>query len=351
MGKLSQGGDRNERDVLLVRLALAQLDLGGTGRDVDQGKRIKWDEVLKDVAQTLRLVRGNDARFEAIRLVARKLAQKGQPDKAAILAAQVAPASEEGAPVPVESVEAIASAGLEVYKTSQPAAEKALTLALDPYERPAPAGKENKKGIVVPPSLAALCKLLGKEMPGKKEDMDAEKRKELLLLGEAEKLARDGDIDAALDKTQSLKSALKWQAVLAIATASEGNAAAVEAAANVAAEHKGRLPGWQVLRLVRLGTKSLPEDRLNDLVSGIREPALRGAAQVELLQAKLAKSNEKLEDSAASGVEGKSGQRLARFLLARHNARRDGGMSKVVEGWEDAKPIGLIGVALGLQSK
>src|SRR5262249_14956597 len=165
----------------------------------------------------------------------------------------------------------------------------------------------------------------------------------------AEKLARDGDIDAALGKTQSLKGAAKWQAVLVIATASDGNATAAEAAANVAAEHKGRLPGWQVLRLVRLGAKSLSEDRLSDLVGGIREPALRGEAQVELLQAKLAKSNDKLEDSAAGAVEGKSGQRLARFLLARHNARRDAGMSKVVEGWEDAKPVGLVGVALGLQ--
>ena len=76
-----------ERDLLLVDLALAQAELGGTGVDVDQGKRLKWEAALKDLRQTLPRITSSGGRLHALRLLAHQLSEDQTVGVAGLLAA------------------------------------------------------------------------------------------------------------------------------------------------------------------------------------------------------------------------------------------------------------------------
>jgi len=109
-----------------------------------------------------------------------------------------------------------------------------------------------------------------------------------------------------------------------------------------------------MLRLTRLALRtSLPEDRVQVLADKINSPALRGRVQLAVFRARLEKSKETVEDSAADKIDAKSLSRsLAALSLARHNTRLNPNYAGVVQSWpQPLKSFGSLGVALGLQDR
>src|SRR5262249_2762818 len=67
-----------ESGLLLIDLALAQVDLGGNDKQITKGRRLKWDAVQNEVRQTLDSIRAKEARMEGLRQVSRKLITRGE---------------------------------------------------------------------------------------------------------------------------------------------------------------------------------------------------------------------------------------------------------------------------------
>src|SRR5262249_28339400 len=80
----------SERDLMLIDLALAQVDLGGDKEEADKKMALDWTKTLEGIRQTLELVTAPEARWDGARAVARKLIAKGQAKGAQTLAGKLA---------------------------------------------------------------------------------------------------------------------------------------------------------------------------------------------------------------------------------------------------------------------
>src|SRR5262249_28181065 len=113
-----------ERDMVLIDLALAATELGGTQAEVDKGQRLKGTETMKLLGATLRAMRLEEMRREALRQVSRRLIELGAADQVLGLAANVAPVGEDPSG---ERSELTAVVGIELLRAKQqPLAERAL---------------------------------------------------------------------------------------------------------------------------------------------------------------------------------------------------------------------------------
>jgi hypothetical protein len=83
------GSSHAARLAVLADVAVLQVDLGGSQEEVDKGWRVTWENAHKAVANALNAIDDPDARREAFRLAARRMHERGQPDRARDLAAQV----------------------------------------------------------------------------------------------------------------------------------------------------------------------------------------------------------------------------------------------------------------------
>jgi hypothetical protein len=86
---------RGEREAVLADAALLLLELAGSQEEVDQGRRLSWDDAHKAVLAALSAIEGREARLEAFRLAARRLHQRGQGDRSLSLAAQLFPGEKD----------------------------------------------------------------------------------------------------------------------------------------------------------------------------------------------------------------------------------------------------------------
>src|SRR5262249_37585264 len=82
-------GQSDERDAVLADVALGWIELGGSGEDVDRGRRLKWEEVHKGLRSTLIGIRDEEARLMALRAVCRRLIAHDQAALAIPLTAAV----------------------------------------------------------------------------------------------------------------------------------------------------------------------------------------------------------------------------------------------------------------------
>jgi hypothetical protein len=350
----------SEWDAVLIDVAVTQVDLGGEKTDVDSGARVSWDEVEKEIRQTLAQLRSREARLEAVREVNQKLIAKNQGLRAAGIIHRLN--------LPDEAAELLALVGLELLraketKAAQTLAEQAQALVLAPPAAPAD-GKPPKRPVP-PATLLALWLALNRPEqaralaaePGAGPEPDPAVR-----IGYAEGLARQGHQEAAR-KYASLPGLPQGrvQALIAVAGVALENGQTeaarqdLEAAANlIDAELRGRaLSPWVFLRLNRLAVQANLGERVQPLSGSIPDPALRGRAQLEILRGRLRSCRTQAEEAWAQAVEKESpAHALALEAIARHNARHAGaGVQKSVDGWEPdrVRPFGYIGVALGLQ--
>lgn len=334
-----------DRDLALTELALALIDLAGTGEDVRLDLRASWDTTQKMLRAVLKEVSEPEARLEALRRVARRLLAHGQAPRVAALASQVYTGSTEGLP------EALAVAGLELFQAGQTAeAERVVVRVLAAFNNP-------KKQPPLRPAVVALAMALGKKPPPKSGKGVIEGENE--FIGHVEGLARQGKLDEARQKARGAPRAeVRFRALVAVASAEPGDAAAgdVEAARQVfEAELRGKSEvAWDAVRLARLGAAGgVAEERLQALAAGIPVRPLRGQAQLAILRGRLESSKQVVGADALDKVEAKTlAHHLAREALAQHNIRHDGGYDSTVQGWEEpARTFGTLGVLLGRQRK
>jgi hypothetical protein len=354
-----------EHDAMLLNLALAQIDLGGEKSQVDKGGALDWSKVLESVRQTLDQIRSAEAREDAVRLVVRKFADRGQTGAVQSLAGKLGAASGPGAKQSEKEAsgnELVAVAALELLRAG---GQKEVTaLANSALAVPPPAKNKTQTSPPVLPAIVALAVLLGREEPqprktGKKgeEKLNAEDV-DNLVLGRAEALARRGELPAARDTLAALRPAVRLRGLAAIAalrveadpSQTEELIAALDLAA--AEAQSQAISPWVLYRIALMATNAGLDDRALQLASQIPDIGLKGQAQLAVFRARLrgqGLADEEMARAVASDT-GASAQALQ--ALARHNGTLDRGTIRMVEAWKDGeRAVGLAGVALGMQDK
>jgi DNA-directed RNA polymerase subunit M/transcription elongation factor TFIIS len=333
-----------EADLLLADVAVAQVGLGGDAEDVAHGKRLKWDQVKKELQQTLAAVSSNEGRLQLLRLVSRRLFARGRNEDPPPLAGLAGGASEPEAAL--ERAEALAVVGIEFLRTGdKDTAGKLAARAELPYA----VKPDDKHRPPLSPSTVALCIALGRDppRPGKaKFDPD------WLMVGQAAGFALKGDLSTARGVIKGPAEA-RFMALVLVAEVS-GDAADIDAAVNLLdTELKGN-PGvaWYVYRLALAAAKLGQPERVMRIAEHATDPGLKSRAQFEAVRVRLEGAKDMIGD-AALGRIGNAPllQAQAREALARHDARLDyGGTLKAVDGWDEAmRPFGWLGAVLGEQ--
>jgi hypothetical protein len=345
-------GSGTERDVLLGELALAQAELGsGDDDELFAGRRLRWEEVQKALRGTLGALAAPEARLAALRAVARRLAARGQPERAKFLAAQVYPVLD------ADRVDALASVGVELFAAGETAeARMVADIALPAYA--------GKKPPELRPAPVTLARLLGRD--DYKKSKDPKKLKGLVepaneRVGRAEAHARKGEWrDARGAVKDEPDPAMRFRARVVLAEvaldANTGDSADAEEAIGLLGpqltEADRRRLAWAMLRLVRVGARAgLAEDRLRAVADAVPDPGLRAWCELELVRGQLKGAKQTLDVAVLDKIDKDSlAYRVGCAELAQHNARRDSGWAKKVDGWEeDLRAYGWVGVARGLQ--
>jgi hypothetical protein len=353
------------RDLLLLDLALTQVELGGDKAADLQGTRLDWDKLSNQLRQTLRLLSASEARAEAIRLVGRKLIQHGQPRYVVLLPKQVN--------ADKDLTELTALAALELIRAGELEAAKALAAPLlKPYETPT--GKKENPGKRPPllPNVIALAVALDVKIdtesisvpapPAALKDPFPE-----LRLGYALGLAAQGKWAQAQEIAATPgNAALRFQALVEVAEAGTGNQESgiksqgagnggdiVRKALQIWQEElqKSPISPWLLLRLVRIASRAGLSNEVGRVVEAIPDPDLQNRARLEITKAQLAAQNgPALETFEKEDKEPRNA--LSLEAICRHNSRYGSSSELIhdIEQWDPrVRPFGYIGVALGRQ--
>jgi hypothetical protein len=356
-----------EHDVMLLNLALAQIDLGGDKVAVDKGRALDWSKALESVRQTLERIHSPEAKEEAVRLVARKLAERGQVKAVQSLAgklggAPAAPGTKAAEPAAGNN-ELVAIAALELLRAGSQ--KEAAALADSALAAPPPGKDKTPRQSPVRPAIVALAIALGREEPkprmsGKKgeEKPDADDV-ENLALGRVVGLARRGDLAATRDILAAMRIALRLRALADIAALRVENDPSQNeellAALDIAmAESQSQVVShWLLYRVAQLAAQAGLDDRALQLANKIPDVGLKAQAQLAVFRERMRTTSGVADEARAREVASDTGASIqALQLLARHNTFLDRSTVKSVETWKDGeKAAGLAGVALGLQDK
>lgn len=371
LGKADPGDSKSSRfvsvtdhDLLLLELALAQLELGGEGDDVERGRRLKWDTAQGEAEQSLRRILLPDVRAEAVRAVCRSLIGHKQERRAGALAGRVSGVG--------ESDELLAVAGLELLQSGNTAAadrlaQDALHAFLNPPPPPTPDNAardpleadfgpkeapppKDAPAAVPPASLVALLTALDRR------EATEIRQKEPSPVGYAQGLAHR-DLPAARDQAARAGQASdQFRALVGIAAARESNPAPEDldkAAALVEGGLRETVTPGQLRRLMQLGARAGSGDRMEKAAREVKDGDLRAWAQLELIRARLAGSRDKIDPALADGIEkGRLAHALALLAVARHNAKHEGSAPAGIDGWEEnLRAFGHAGAALGMQDR
>jgi len=348
--QLTASADSLERDLVLMELALAEIDLGDKGEDVDKGTRLPWEKVHKRASTALKDINDREARLEGLRQTARRLLARKESNRILALTTQIFT-------TPAEKAYALAEMGLEFAGVGDKEnAGKACKEALQFYAN-------EKEAPPLSPSVIALARLLKEKLPKVPKMEKDEADSDAMRLGEMEAKARTDKDKRAQARIEADKNffipEVRLQAWVRLAASgvagSPSDPADLEKAIDRAAELKGKGEvSWQVYRLVDLGILAgLAEDKLQRLADGIGNAAIRGQAQLNVFRLRLAHAREALKEGDANQVDQATvSHMLARLYLSEHNTRQDGSWVKVVQAWpQPVKAFGLLGVALGLQAR
>lgn len=353
LAALAGGRGDVERDAGLLDVALATLDHSAdqkTDPAVERGEKLNPDDAQKILTGVLRTIRDPDARREAIRLVAGRLIQRGQGERALALAGLSATA-------PTECAEAQALVGLEFHAGgSSDLAGRALDRALTPFAA--------KDAPVVPAAVQALAQLMQKPLPpNPKTGPDAEEQEGT---GKVIALARSGKLDEARALVRPLPDdQLRFRRTVALAVATAATEPTdVEAAIKLLEgplKKNPNVPAWLVLRLVRLGvTAGLPADRLrevaflpevDDPAARVRFAEVRGRAALVVLEKDLAGAKDSRSATLAELEKqhpGRLNALLATEILCRHNAAMNSSWGNDIQGMDERqKAFAALGVLQG----
>jgi hypothetical protein len=345
-----------ERDAVLIEVALGIIELGGDKEQVKNKTHLAWSVVQLELLRTIEKIRSPEARAEAIRRACAKLMSKKQ-DPAEMVS---------GVPA-ADKAEALAIIGLERWRANQiDEADATMKRARAEFDLAVKEAKEKKGPLPVAPSLVALYLL--KQPPEKVDDLprDDERTAFAIGLGSVESQARQGQpegIRSWANGQQTLDKVRAYAVLTAVMLekdpkSTEDLDTLLATLANVQPDQLVEaLPtgkpdvSWLLWRVVRLAALGGHDDKAKKLAEAIPDASLKGRAQLEILRARVGRSTSKVEETAADAVE-KPALGPAKEILARHNTRYGGMSLKAVDSWsEDLKPFGWIGVALGIQDK
>jgi hypothetical protein len=347
---LQRAPQGEERDMLLIDLALAEVELGGDKPDADLEVRLPWDKTHQLLLATLREIHDTEAKRRALRALAQYLRERGQAARVLPLTNQLFAAAD------ADKAAALAIVGLEFLKADdRPAAEKAAEAALQLFPKDAKA--KDAKAPPLRAEVVALALLLGKKELPAASDNDDDKNND--HVGKAEALARQGKWEDARKEAGRIEDEVfQFRARLTIAAAAADaktpETTDIESVCKMAEDGLGKKAelAWAMLSLVELALHtSLPEERVQALADHIGNRALRGRAQRAVLQARLDKTDQLVDLSAADKIDAQSlAHSLAAQALARHNVRFNMGYIRVVQAWpQPLRSFGALGIALGLQ--
>lgn len=360
-----------ERDLYLIDLALAQIDLGGNADQRLRKIRLHWTPVQTDVQRTMQALTLPEARAEAIRLVTRKLL-----DKSREITDKDEPKDERklNAPARANAItqvlgksdpELLAVLGLELLGVDDKR-EQANRLADDALKL-----YQTEKKPPVAPSLLAL---LGAVDPsGKKanELLPAAANSVEARIGYAMGFAYLGEWEKAIQRAvgpNDSDPSHQLQALLAVAAsaAEQKRSEASTILGDLAREPKvaGIATPWQLVQIIRLaGHPNVKSAALTDgvtkmvanIVADPKAPAdIKARLETELVRLTLAGSKQAETERLKSEAEkAAAAHPQALEMLARHNARYGSAsaVKKAIDAWtpESLRPAGYAGVALGLQ--
>lgn len=335
------------RDLLLADLAAIALQAGGDEIEISRDTRLKRDESQKLARQALLLVEHPEARVLAVRQAVRELMRQQLPERATILAAQVAGSEAERA-------DFLAVAGLELQRRGQTEAATKAAQEAEAVYTSTPAGEKDKAKTAVPPLRAhvvSLAVLLERKPPAPGNDLaerDAALYGRVAGLAEAGKLEEARQAVATAD-TNAAKLVAWIRLVDAVGQASESDLKATMAALS-AVDTRGL--EWELLRLVRASVRSGSKSEDVQAVIAKMSPremqdwgrltSLRTRAETSQYALDLADA-EKLSASSTVGL-------LARLEVAWQNTWADKGWASTIDSWDETpRAFGSLGVALGLQ--
>jgi hypothetical protein len=351
--KLTESGkDSAEHDAILIDLALDQLDLGSDSEEAQKrGVRLKWDDVIKEVHQTLQHVKSPEARLQGLRQVERKLLALNLANVAGRLPDAILEPNDPN------RAEALAQYGLLIIDQKEQANAQA-TQALQAFTPQ----KKNAKTpeAPLPPSLVALLVALDrkdvKELPA---SLPKDNPPLQLRVGYTWALAYRGQVgEARALATSNGPASHQLRALIALlevlvdkkADIDMDLSAAAERVESALKEKEANLSPWTLYHLVQLGGHGGKPNLVTRVVGLIPDAELRRLADLEVTQAMLGDSpeTEKLNHFATQ----KPPCRHALVVLSRHNTRSgsSSSVSKAVESWEaELRPLGYAGIALGMQ--
>jgi hypothetical protein len=345
------GGPSAEHDALAIELVLTQVDLFGSSDEADKGLRLPWSEAAKELRPTLQGITAPDARLEALRLVSRKLVQKGQPSLAETLAYVLS--ADEDRP------EMVALIGLELVRNGQrDDAEILANKALDAY------GPDKPNRPPVAPSLIALVVTLKEKADkfGLPPRDDVKNPPLEIRLGYAQGWAlRDNWPQAENLATAPGAPTDQWLALMALATIAlektkpDLAAKLLNNALDILDNDPRRKAAdpWLLLRLAQLGYKAGLTGRLEPLVKALPDVSFQNQARLDKLRFELRNLGAEQPEMLNKEAEAESKYGPALELLARHNARHGNpkAVLEAIAAWEPEtiRAFGYAGVLLGSQ--
>jgi hypothetical protein len=349
-----EGKDSTERDLILIDLALDQVDLGSDSDDAQRrGIRLPWDKVVPELRQTLQDIKSSDARLEGLRQVERKLIDLNLSNIAVSLRDQVLDPNDPN------RAEALAQFGLlQIDQKDQANAQANQAL------QAAAAIKKNPKApqAPLPPSLVALLVALDrkdvKELPSTppKGKLPLE-----LRIGFAWGLAYRGQVgEARAVALADGPDSHQLQALIALISALVDKKADIdvdftkaEGLAEPALKEKdSTVTPWTLYQLVSLGVRG---GKVAGIAYLFPEDELRGRAELEITFANF--KHPDIDEKELSGELGKERPcRHAILVFTRHINRYGGknwALPKDIDTWwkPELKPLGYAGVALGMQDR
>ncbi len=349
-----------ERDLLLLDVARQMVELGGGKAEIKEQTAVEWGVVQAEVAGMTAAQKSMEARGETIRQLFPKLTAKGQD-----------PTIPAGRFSIDDKPEGLAIVGLEHWRAGKLDEAKAVAeRAHKEFDEAVKAAKSYDRPPPVAPSLVALWLVLNQPEKAKALDVGKDDARVAFAFnqGSMEAQARNGQLDAVRNWIQGRGALdqLRYAAIIAAVVLEKDpkDATDLQNVVTLAEGLKGAMGqpdaggkpdvSWLLWRLVRTAARAGHEASAKKLADLIPDVALQGRAQLEVIRFRLEKSTSKVEEAMAEEVNKESpAYGLAREAIARHNARYAGLGTKAIDAWSDAtlKPLGYIGIALGIQDK
>jgi hypothetical protein len=341
-----------ERLLVLTEIALTQAGLGGSGAEVEDGRRLNWAKVHPEMRKTVTMLPmggvGQDGVTLAFERLSRALGISG--DKVTVATALVGnayPAQSD------EQTDLLATVGLEFFSLGDVGREKATELAGMVRDR-LRAGQPRAKAIALHVALDQISQLPNVRPPSEGEPPSE------IRFGFAEGFARRGDWEQARKAAQlpgRFEDRFAAQALIAAAGSVGANPDAATAVELLVKELGPRdLPDWPLIRLAQAiaRTPGAPSGQaLFDFVQGLeslspRSQAIRAWVQMELVRAGSPQASQAVIESMAPATT--AGHAMAWETLGRRLAATGDAPGTVSQCPESlrTRPLALAGIALGL---